>query len=338
MTTRVAINGFGRIGRNTFRIIMERVRNGADIELVAINDLTTPKILAHLLKYDSVFRHFPGSIEVRGNNFLIDGEREVSVLSQGKPSRLPWKKMEIDLVIESTGFFRDREGARKHLNAGAKKVLISAPAIKPDVTLVMGVNDEMYDKEKHHIISNASCTTNSLAPPAMVLNDKFGIVKGVMTTIHAYTGDQRILDFPHKDLRRARAAAVSIIPTSTGAARAISLILPELAGKLDGMSVRVPVPDGSVTDFTVTTLKEVTVEDVNDELRKAAEGRLKGIMKYTEDPIVSVDIIGDSHSSIIDGLATIVPGDHGNMVKIMSWYDNEWGYSSRLADLIERLF
>ena len=240
-------------------------------------------------------------------------------------------------MIESTGFFRQREGAIKHLYAGAKKVIISAPATGPDITMVLGVNDGDYEPGKHHIISNASCTTNSLAPPVMVINEKFGIVKGVMTTIHAYTGDQRILDFPHRDLRRARAAAVSIIPTTTGAAKAISLVLPELAGKLDGMAMRIPIPDGSVTDVTLITLKEVTTEDVNGALREAAEGKLAGIMEYTEDPIVSIDIIGNPHSSIIDGGATIVPGGRGNMVKLLSWYDNEWGYSNRLADLAGRL-
>ncbi|MDP6155513.1 MAG: type I glyceraldehyde-3-phosphate dehydrogenase [Candidatus Thermoplasmatota archaeon] len=336
MTVKIAMNGFGRIGRNTFRILCERMNQGADLEVVAINDLTTPKILAHLLKYDSVFGRFPGDVALDGNKFIIDG-RKITVLSEREPSRLPWKRMKVDVVIEATGFFRQREGAQKHLKAGAKKVLISAPATNPDITLVMGVNDHTYDKNKHHIISNASCTTNSLAPPIMVLHEKFGILKGVITTVHAYTGDQRILDFPHKDLRRARAAAVSIIPTTTGAAKAISFVIPELAGKLDGMALRVPIPDGSVTDMTVVTLREISVESVNAELKKAAEGRLAGIMEYTEDPIVSVDIIGNPHSSIIDGKATIVPGEKGNIVKVLSWYDNEWGYSTRLADLTEKL-
>ena len=336
MTVKIAINGFGRIGRNTFRILCERMNHGAGIEVVAINDLTTPKILAHLLKYDSVFGRFQGDIALTGNKFIID-EREITVLSEREPSRLPWERMNVDVVIEATGFFRQREGAQKHLYAGAKKVLISAPATNPDITLVMGVNDNDYDKDKHHIISNASCTTNSLAPPIMVLHEKFGILKGVITTVHAYTGDQRILDFPHKDLRRARAAGVSIIPTTTGAAKAISMVIPELAGKLDGMALRVPIPDGSVTDMTIVTLKEMTVESVNSELKKAAEDRLDGIMEYTEDPIVSMDIIGNPHSSIIDGKATIVPGEKGNVAKVLSWYDNEWGYSSRLADLTEKL-
>jgi len=338
MTVRVAITGFGRIGRNTYRIMNERIKAGGNIEVVAINDLTTPDILAHLLKYDSVFGRFPGDISIKGNSFVIDGKTKIKVLSEREPSRLPWKKMKIDVVIEATGFFRHREGAEKHRYAGAKKVIISAPATRPDITMVLGVNDGEYDKEKHHIISNASCTTNSLAPPMMVLNEKFGIVKGVMTTVHAYTGDQRLLDFPHRDLRRARSAALSIIPTSTGAAKAISHVLPDLEGKLDGMALRVPIPDGSVTDVTVITLKAVTAESVNKELKKAAAGPLKDIMEYTEDPIVSRDIIGNPHSSIIDGAATLVPGKKSNMVKVLSWYDNEWGYSSRLADLTERLF
>lgn len=339
MTIRVAINGFGRIGRNTFRILNGRIKkDGTDVEVVAINDLTTPKILTHLLKYDSVFGGFDGDIEVIDGSMTIDGERKIDIYSIRDPANLPWKDLNIDLVIESTGFFRSREGASKHLKAGAKKVLISAPATNPDVTVVMGVNFKDYDKENHRIISNASCTTNSLALPVKVLNDEFGIARGVMTTVHAYTGDQRILDFPHKDLRRARAAAVSIIPTTTGAAKAISLVLPELDGKLDGMAIRVPVPDGSVTDLTVVTVKEMTVERVNDAFKKASEGSMKGVMDYTEDPIVSADIIGNPHSSIIDGKATLVPGDKGNVVKVLSWYDNEWGYSTRLADLAERLF
>lgn len=337
MSIKVAINGFGRIGRNTFRIMYEKMRKDEGIEVVAVNDLTTPDILAHLLRYDSVFGRFPYECTVGKDGFIIEGERQVRVLSEREPGRLPWAKLDVDVVIEATGFFRQREGAAKHLSAGAKKVIISAPASNPDITLVLGVNDHEYDREKHHIISNASCTTNSLAPPVMVINEKFGLVKGVMTTIHAYTGDQRILDFPHRDLRRARAAGVSIIPTTTGAAKAISLVLPELKGKLDGMAMRVPIPDGSVTDMTLITLREVTVEDVNGALREAAEGRLKGIMDYTEDPIVSMDIIGDPHSSIIDGAATIVPGEKGNMIKVLSWYDNEWGYSNRLTDLAERL-
>ncbi len=337
MCAKVAINGFGRIGRNTFRIMYKRMLSDGDLEVVAVNDLTTPDILAHLLRYDSVFGRFPHPFQVKGESFVFEDGRKVKVLSEREPSRLPWKKMGVDVVIESTGFFRQREGAIKHLYAGAKKVIISAPATGPDITMVLGVNDGDYEPGKHHIISNASCTTNSLAPPVMVINEKFGIVKGVMTTIHAYTGDQRILDFPHRDLRRARAAAVSIIPTTTGAAKAISLVLPELAGKLDGMAMRIPIPDGSVTDVTLITLKEVTTEDVNGALREAAEGKLAGIMEYTEDPIVSIDIIGNPHSSIIDGGATIVPGGRGNMVKLLSWYDNEWGYSNRLADLAGRL-
>lgn len=337
MVVKVAINGFGRIGRNTFRILNERIKEGAEIEIVSVNDLASIKILGHLLKYDSVFGRFRGVVEIKRDSLLIDGNRETKIFSHRDPSKLPWRAQDIDVVIESTGFFTKRVDASKHIRAGAKKVLISAPAVEPDITLVMGVNDHLYDREKHHIISNASCTTNSLAPPAMILDQHFGILKGVMTTVHAYTGDQRILDFPHKDLRRSRAAGVSIIPTSTGAAKAVSLVLPGLEGKIDGMAIRVPVPDGSVTDLTVTTMREVTAEAVNGKLREAAKSNLKGIMKYTEEPIVSTDIIGDSHSCIIDGLATLVPGGKGNMVKVLSWYDNEWGYSSRLADLVERL-
>ncbi len=337
MTVKVAINGFGRIGRNTFRIINERINKGSEIEIVAVNDLAASRVMGHLLKYDSVFGRFNGELEVKDNMLIVDGKREVLLLTQNDPGRLPWKSLDVDVVIESTGFFRSREGAAKHLTAGAKKVLISAPAQNPDVTLVLGVNDSEYDPENHRIISNASCTTNSLAPPIKVINDKFGIAKGVMTTVHAYTGDQRILDFPHKDLRRSRAGAVSIIPTTTGAAKALAIVIPEMAGRMDGMAIRVPVPDGSITDMTLTTVKDVTKESVNEALREASQGFLKGIMEYTEEPIVSVDIIKNPHSAIIDGLATLVPGEKSNMVKILSWYDNEWGYSERLADLVENV-
>jgi len=334
---RVAVNGFGRIGRNTLRAAISHSQYGKKFEIVAINDLGNTETLAHLFKYDSIYGKYQGTVNVKENDLEIDG-RHIQLFSQVNPEKLPWDKLEIDVALESTGVFRARDGASKHLSAGAKKVLISAPAKDPDVTLVLGVNEQVYDPEKHHIISNASCTTNSLAPPVKVLHDTFGIEKGSMTTIHSYTGDQRILDFPHKDLRRARAAAVSIIPTTTGAAKAVTLVIPELKGKLDGMAVRVPTPDGSVTDFTCILKTEVTREDVNNAFKKASENHLLGIMQYSEEPLVSVDIVGNPHSAIIDGLSTSVIGGKGNLVKFLSWYDNEWGYSCRLVDLINYMF
>ncbi|MHB8792142.1 MAG: type I glyceraldehyde-3-phosphate dehydrogenase [Thermoleophilia bacterium] len=331
MALKLGINGFGRIGRNTFRAALEQ---NADIEFVGINDLTSPATLGHLLKYDSVLGRFNGTVEVGENSLTVNG-KEIKVLSERDPANLPWGDLGADVVIESTGFFIDREGAGKHLAAGAKKVVISAPAKDPDVTIVLGVNDGDYNKAEHNIISNASCTTNCLAPVCRVLLDEFGIEKGFMTTIHAYTGDQSILDAPHKDLRRARAAAVSLIPTSTGAAKAVSLVLPELKGKMDGMAMRAPTPDGSVVDLVAILGREVTKEEVNAAFAKHADtGKMKGILKYTEDPIVSIDIVGDPFSSIVDSQATMV---QGSMVKVLSWYDNEWGYSNRLVDLVQRV-
>ena len=334
---RVGINGFGRIGRNTLRASFSHSQYGKKFEIVAINDLGNTETLAHLLKYDSIYGKFDGTIESKNDGIEVNGNF-IKFVSQVNPSKLPWKEHNIDIVVESTGIFRTREGASQHLDAGAEKVIISAPAKDPDITVVLGVNEHLYDAEKHHIISNASCTTNSLAPPVRVLNDTFGIEQGFMTTIHSYTGDQRILDFPHKDLRRARAAAVSIIPTTTGAAKAVTLVIPELKGRMDGMAVRVPTPDGSLTDFTCILKKEVTKEEVNNEFRNAAEGKLKGIMQYSEEPLVSVDIVGNPHSAIIDGLSTKVNGDSGNLLKILSWYDNEWGYSCRIVDLINYIY
>ena len=334
---RVAINGFGRIGRNFLRAALGHSQYGKKFEIIVVNDLGNTKILSHLLKYDSIYGRFDGEINTREDGVEING-RFIKFFSQVNPSKLPWNNLDIDVVVESTGIFLTREGASKHLEAGAKKVIISAPAKNPDFTVVLGVNQHLYDADKHNIISNASCTTNSLAPPVMVLNDTFGIEKGIMTTIHSYTGDQRILDFPHKDLRRARAAATSIIPTTTGAAKAVTLVIPELKGKLDGMAVRVPTPDGSLTDFSCLLKRDVSANEINDALRKASETKLNGIMQYTEEPLVSVDIIGNPHSSIIDGLSTRVVGEHGNFTKILSWYDNEWGYSCRLVDLINYIY
>ncbi|WP_026543642.1 type I glyceraldehyde-3-phosphate dehydrogenase [Arthrobacter sp. 35/47] len=329
MTTRIGINGFGRIGRNYFRAALEQ---GADLEIVAVNDLTSPEALAHLLKYDSVTGRLGVSVEVADGGLVVDG-KTIKVLAERDPSNLPWADLGVDIVIESTGFFTKASDARKHIDAGAKKVLISAPASDEDITVVLGVNDDQYDPENHHIISNASCTTNCLGPLAKVLNDAFGIERGLMTTIHAYTADQNLQDGPHKDLRRARAAAINMVPTSTGAAKAIGLVLPELKGKLDGYAIRVPVPTGSATDLTVTVGREVSVEEVNAAYKAAAaEGPLKGYLTYTEDPIVSSDIVTDPASSIFDsGLTKVI----GNQVKVVSWYDNEWGYSNRLVDLTE---
>ncbi len=327
MSVRVGINGFGRIGRNFLRAARRR---GADIDVVAVNDLTDAATLAHLLKYDSVHGVWSGKVEAEGDGITIDDEA-FKVFCERDPAMIPWRDLGVDVVVESTGHFTDRAGASKHLEAGAKKVVISAPAKDPDLTVVMGVNDSEYDSSKHHILSNASCTTNCLAPVAKVLLDNFGIEQGFMTTVHAYTNDQMILDLPHKDLRRARAAAMSIIPTSTGAARAIALVLPELKGKLDGFALRVPVPDGSVVDLVVTLGREVTVDEVNAAVKTAAEGPLSGVLQYTEDPIVSSDIVGNPFSSVFDAKLTMVMG---RQVKVVSWYDNEWGFSNRMVDLV----
>ncbi len=334
---RVSINGFGRIGRNVLRAAVAHEQYGKTFEIVAVNDLGNVDILSHLLKYDSVYGRFNGTVEKEEDGIRVNN-KFIKFFSQVNPEKLPWKEYDIDVVVESTGLFRKREGAMKHLNAGADKVVISAPATDPDFTVVLGVNEHEYNQENHRIISNASCTTNSLAPPIKVLHETFGIEEGLMTTIHSYTGDQRILDFPHKDFRRARAAATSIIPTTTGAAKAVTTVLPSLKGRLDGMAVRVPTPDGSLTDLTCRLSKEVTRDEVNQALQHASVTTLKGIMEYTEEPIVSVDIIGNPHSSIIDGLSTKMIGDSGSFIKVLSWYDNEWGYSNRLVDLIQYLY
>ena len=328
MTVRVGINGFGRIGRNFFRAIKER---GSDIEVVAVNDLTDNHTLAHLLKYDSVLGRLGTDVEYDDESITVDGKK-IIVTAERDPKDLKWGEQNVDIVIESTGFFTDAEAAKAHLDAGAKKVIISAPAKNEDATFVVGVNHTDYDPAKHNIISNASCTTNCLAPLAKALNDGLGIEKGLMTTIHAYTGDQRLHDAPHRDLRRARAAAVNIVPTSTGAAKAVSLVLPELKGKLDGFAMRVPVITGSATDLTFTAPRETTVEEVNKIVKEAAAGELKGVLSYSEEPLVSTDIVTDPHPSIFDAGLTKVIGDQ---VKVVSWYDNEWGYSTQLVNLTE---
>ncbi|KFF60719.1 glyceraldehyde-3-phosphate dehydrogenase [Cryobacterium sp. MLB-32] len=329
MTVKIGINGFGRIGRNYFRAAMAK---GSDIEIVAVNDLSDPASLAHLLKYDSVGGRLNATVEVDGDLIIVNG-KPIKVLAERDPANLPWGALGVDIVIESTGRFTKAADAQKHIEAGAQKVLVSAPATGADVaTLVLGVNENTYDPALHNIISNASCTTNCLAPLSKVLLDNFGIERGLMTTVHAYTADQNLQDGPHSDLRRARAAAANIIPTSTGAAKALGLVIPELVGKLDGYALRVPVPTGSITDLTVTVSRPVTVAEVNAAYKAAAEGPLKGILSYTEDPIVSSDIVGDPHSSIFDAGLTKVIGDQ---VKVASWYDNEWGYSNRLVDLTE---
>ncbi|MDF2849143.1 MAG: gap [Oerskovia sp.] len=328
MTIRVGINGFGRIGRNFFRAI---IASGADIEIVGVNDLTDNKTLAHLLKYDTVLGRFPLSVDFDESNIIVDG-KAIRALEERDPANLPWAELGADIVIESTGFFTDATKAKAHIEAGAKKVIISAPAKNEDGTFVVGVNHEQYDPATQHIISNASCTTNCLAPMAKALNDAIGIERGLMTTIHAYTGDQNLQDGPHKDLRRARAAAQNIVPTSTGAAKAVALVLPELKGKLDGFAMRVPVITGSATDLTFTASKTVTVEEVNAAVKAAAEGPLKGVLKYVDDDIVSSDIVTDPHTSIFDSKLTKVSGD---LVKVVAWYDNEWGYSSSLVSLTQ---
>ena len=328
MAIKVGINGFGRIGRLVYRAMA----NDPALDVVAVNDLGDIPTMAHLLKYDSVHGRAFDKVEVVEDGFIADGHK-VKVLSEREPSNLPWGELGVDIVVESTGIFKTGELASKHIEAGAKKVLITCPAKGEDITIVMGVNDSDYDKEKHNIVSNASCTTNCLAPFAKVLMENFGIKRGYMNTIHAYTNDQKILDLPHKDLRRARAAALSMIPTTTGAARAVALVLPELKGKLDGFATRVPTPDGSMVDLTVELDREVTKEEINAAMKAAAEGPLKGILEYTEDPIVSIDIVGNSHSSIFDSQLTMVMGEKSNLVKCISWYDNEWGYSNRVKDL-----
>jgi glyceraldehyde 3-phosphate dehydrogenase len=326
LTTKVGINGFGRIGRNYLRAELAK---GTDLEIVAVNDLSDPNALAHLLKYDSVTGRLDRDVRVEGQNILV-GDYKIKVLAEKDPANLGWGDLGVDIVIESTGRFTDAKDAVKHIEAGAKKVLISAPATGEDATFVIGVNEHLYDPSKHHIISNASCTTNCLAPLAKVFNDEFGIVNGLMTTIHAYTADQNLQDGPHADLRRARAAAINIVPSSTGAAKAIGIVLPELKGKLDGFALRVPVPTGSITDLTLVSRKSVTIDEIKAAYKKAAAGPLKGILLYTEDPIVSSDIVTDPHSSIFDaGLVKVIE----NTVKISAWYDNEWGYSNRLVDL-----
>jgi glyceraldehyde 3-phosphate dehydrogenase len=333
MAVRVAINGFGRIGRNVFRAAHE---SGADIEWLALNDLVDPKTTAHLLKYDSTYGPFPGEVAATDAGIVVNGH-EIRVLAERDPSNLPWSEIGADVVIESTGLFTDRENASKHLDAGAKKVVISAPATNPDATVVLGVNfDDVYDPATHNVISNASCTTNCLAPVAKVLQETVGIRHGLMTTIHAYTADQRLQDMPHRDLRRARAAAINLIPASTGAAKAIGLVIPELNGKLNGFAVRAPVPTGSVVDLTIEAARETSVEEINGALKAAAEsGPLKGLMLYTEDPIVSSDIVRNPASSIVDSALTVVMD--GTMVKVVAWYDNEWGYSNRVVDLVQKI-
>ena len=330
MGIRVGINGFGRIGRNFFRA---QHALGSDIEIVALNDLGDAKTMAHLLKYDSNLGPFAGEVEL-GDGVLRAAGEEVKILSERDPAALPWGDLGVDVVVESTGIFTSRDGAQKHLDAGARKVVISAPATDPDITIVLGVNDDTYDPESHHIVSNASCTTNCVAPMAKVLHELGEIQSGFMTTIHAYTNDQVILDFPHKDLRRARAAAINLIPTSTGAAKAIGVVMPELKGKVDGISVRAPVATGSITDLVVSLGRETSVDEVSGAFRAAAAGSLAGLLQYAEDPIVSTDINGSAYSCIFDSELTMV---HGSMVKVFGWYDNEWGYSCRLVDLIGRL-
>ncbi|MBE6020706.1 MAG: type I glyceraldehyde-3-phosphate dehydrogenase [Firmicutes bacterium] len=329
MSVKVGINGFGRIGRNAFKAYIEK---NPDFEVVAINDITSPETLAHLLKYDSCFGRFDGTVEAKEGAIVVNG-KEIKIIAERDPAQLPWKEMGVEVVLESTGLFTKKEGAEKHLAAGAKKVIISAPATDEDITIVMGVNEDKYDPAVHNIISNASCTTNCLAPFAKVLDAEFGIEKGLMTTIHSYTNDQRILDLPHKDLRRARAAALSMIPTTTGAAKAVALVLPQLKGKLNGMAMRVPTPSVSVVDLVCELKKETTKEEINAALKKAAEGEMKGVLGYCDEPLVSIDFKADSNSSIVDALSTMVID--GKMAKVVSWYDNEWGYSNRVIDLID---
>ncbi|PTX59610.1 glyceraldehyde-3-phosphate dehydrogenase (NAD+) [Melghirimyces profundicolus] len=327
MATKIGINGFGRIGRAVFRVAMEH----PELEVVAINDLTDAQTLAHLLKYDSVHGRYDGTVEVSDEGLMVNG-KQVKVLAERDPAQLPWRELGVEIVAESTGRFTKKEDAEKHRQAGAKKVVISAPAKNEDLTVVMGVNHDKYDPASHHVISNASCTTNCLSPVVKVLHDSFGVRRGLMTTVHSYTNDQQILDLPHKDLRRARAAGMSIIPTTTGAAKAVAKVLPELEGKLNGFAMRVPTPNVSVVDFVAELNQEVSVEEVNDQLRKEAQGNLKGILDYSDEPLVSKDYNGNPHSSIVDGLSTMI--QDGNMVKVVAWYDNEWGFSNRMVDLM----
>jgi glyceraldehyde 3-phosphate dehydrogenase len=331
MAVRVAVNGFGRIGR----LVVRAAVGDENFDFVALNDITNPEMLAHLFKYDSVHGKFEGDCIVDGDELVINKDR-VKVFAERDPAKLPWADLEVDVVVESTGLFRDRESASKHIDAGAKKVIISAPAKKPDVTIVLGVNEQAYNNDHHHIISNASCTTNCLAPVAKVMLQEFGIIKGLMTTIHSYTNDQKILDLPHKDFRRARAAALSMIPTTTGAARAVSLVLPELEGKLDGMAIRVPTPNVSVVDFVAEVEREVTEEEVNEAMKKAADSSLKNYLLYSEEPLVSTDYVGCPYSSIVDAPSTKVIG--GKLVKVLSWYDNEYGYACRIKDLVNYIY
>jgi glyceraldehyde 3-phosphate dehydrogenase len=331
MSVRVGINGFGRIGRNVFRAAQAA---GADIDWVAVNDLTDNETLAHLLRYDSILGPYPGTVELSDDGLVVDG-KEIKVLEERDPAALPWGDLGVDVVLESTGLFTKRDAAAKHLEAGAKKVIISAPATDEDITVVLGVNFDRYDPNSHDVISNASCTTNCLAPFAKVVNDAVGIEHGLMTTIHAYTADQNLQDGPHKDLRRARAAAINLVPTSTGAAKAVGLVLPELNGRLHGFAVRAPVPTGSLVDLTFVASRETSVDEVNAAFTTAAEGPLQGILQYTEDEIVSSDIVGNPHSSIVDGKLTAIM--QGTMVKVVSWYDNEWGYSNRCVDVLQKV-
>ena len=329
MAIKVGINGFGRIGRNLFRACL----HDPEIEFIAINDITDAKTLAHLLKYDSVMGILNANIKANKDSIIVENKK-IKVFCERDPANLPWKELGVEIVVESTGLFRKREDAEKHIvSGGAKKVIITAPATNPDVTIVLGVNEEIYDPENHHIISNASCTTNCLAPVVKVLKEEFGFVKGFMTTVHAYTNDQRILDLPHKDLRRARAAAISMIPTTTGAAKAVGLVMPELKGKIDGIAIRVPTPNVSIVDLIALVEKKVTREEVNEAFKKAAQGRLKGILDYTDEELVSVDYLANPNSAIVDGPFTRVTDD--NLVKVLAWYDNEWGYSCRVRDLIK---
>jgi len=325
---KVAINGFGRIGRNVFKALVNNYSN--ELQVVAINDLTSPAALAHLLKYDSLYGKFQGTVEASENSIIVNGN-EIKIFAERSPEKIDWSSVGAEIILECTGIFTNADKAKLHLNGTVKKVIISAPAKNEDITIVMGVNEDKYDTTKHNIISNASCTTNCLAPFAKVIQDEFGIVEGLMTTIHSYTGDQRLLDAPHSDLRRARAAAESMVPTTTGAAKAVALVLPELKGKLNGLAIRVPTPTVSVTDLVCTVAKDVTLEEVNGALKKAAEGKMKGILGFSEEPLVSIDYRGDERSSIVDGLSTMIIGKR--MLKVVSWYDNEWGYSNRLADL-----
>lgn len=333
---KIGVNGFGRIGRNVYRAALAKKGFGKDFEIVAVNDIAPIESLAYMLKYDSIYGKLDRAVKVDGSGISV-GDSRFDVTQVKDPGEIPWKKLGADVVIESTGLFTDKEKAAKHLAAGARKVIISAPAKEVDVTLVLGVNFGMYDKSKHNVISMASCTTGSLAPPAKVINDKFGIEKGMMTTIHAFTGDQRLVDLPHKDFRRGRAASVSIIPTSTGAAKAIGEVIPPLKGKLNGLALRVPTPFGSITDLSFITKSEMTVEGLNKVLKDASEGPMKGVLDYITDPIVSMDVIGNPHSAIIDSLSTMVIGGKGNLGKVLSWYDNEWGYANRLVELAAKL-